>query len=77
MKHEIVTPYVSGTGSPFCKANTSYGIWDNMLALLVSHPKNRKQFTLCNDAKSQINTTQCGILQQACHISEVVNRGIR
>ena len=57
-------PYFSSTGSPpFCKAITAYGIWDNMHVLLVSYLKNRKQFILWNDAKSQINTTQGDILQ--------------
>ena len=45
------------------KKSYSYGIRGNMHALLVSYLKNRKQFTLCNGAKSQINTIQCGVPQ--------------
>ena len=41
----------------------SYGIRGNMHKLLTSYLQNRKQFTVCNNIKSQINTIVCGVPQ--------------
>ena len=39
----------------------SYGIRENMHKLLTSYIQNRKQFTVCNNIKSQKNTILCGV----------------
>ena len=41
----------------------SYEIRGNMHKLLTSYLQNRKQFTVCNNIKSQINTIVCGVQQ--------------
>ena len=41
----------------------SYGVRGNMHKLLTSYRQNRKQFTVCNNIKSQINTIVCGVPQ--------------
>ena len=41
----------------------SYGISGNMHELLTNYLQNCKQFTVCNNIKSQINTIACGVPQ--------------
>ena len=40
-----------------------YGIRGNMYTLLSNYLNNRKQFTTCNDAKSNTSTVLCGVPQ--------------
>ena len=43
----------------------NHGIRSNMHKLLTSYLQNRKQFAVCNNIKSQINTIVCGVPQDS------------